>query len=98
MGRELYKADSMEEELDNSLWEAAVNETVHVIYVREFKRVSDVGERYVTETQRVAELQHLTVTQDLKKLFEDTQWTVEQLSFVAEIGVCRLMARAYIEV
>ena len=57
--------------------------------------MSDVGERYATETQRVAELQHLAVTQDLKKLFEDTQWTVEQLSCVAGIGVCRLMSRAY---
>ena len=57
--------------------------------------MSDVGERYATETQRVAELQHLTVTQDLKKLFEDTQWTVEQLSCVAGIGVCRLLSRAY---
>jgi len=26
--------------------------------------------------------QHLAVTQGLKKLFKDTQWTVEQLSFV----------------
>ena len=37
---------------------------------------------YVSETQKLAEIQHLPVTQVLKKLFEDTQWIVEQLSFV----------------
>jgi hypothetical protein len=31
----------------------------------------------------VAELQHLAVTDGLKKVFKDTQWTVEQLSFEA---------------
>jgi hypothetical protein len=49
-------------------------------------QVSDAGETYVAETQGVAELshklQHLAVTQSLKKLSKDTQWTVEQLSFV----------------
>ncbi len=39
----------------------------------------------MSETQQLAEAQHLDVvqgyTQDLKKLFKDT-WTVEQLSFV----------------
>jgi hypothetical protein len=30
---------------------------------------------YVAKTQRVAELQQLAVTQDLKKLLKDTQWT-----------------------
>ena len=34
-------------------------------------------------TQELAEAQHLVVTQGLKNLFRDTQWTVEQLSFVA---------------
>jgi hypothetical protein len=43
----------------------------------EFKRVSDTGEKYVSETQKLAEIQHLAVTQGLKKLFKDTQWTVE---------------------
>jgi len=33
--------------------------------------------------ERVAALQQPSVTQVLKKLFKDTQWTVEQLSFVA---------------
>jgi hypothetical protein len=37
----------------------------------------------VSETQKLAEIQYLAVTQGLKKLFKDTQWTVEQLSFVA---------------
>ena len=37
----------------------------------------------VYETQKLAEIQHLAVTQGLKKLFKDTQWTVDQLSFVA---------------
>jgi hypothetical protein len=41
------------------------------------------NKRYVTETQKVAELQHPAVTQSLQKLFKDTQLTVEQLSFVA---------------
>jgi hypothetical protein len=61
----------------------AVNEQEHIIYVLEFKRVSDAGQEYVTETQQLAEAQHLAVTQGLQKLFKDTQWTVEQLSFVA---------------
>jgi hypothetical protein len=60
----------------------AVNEKEHFIYVLEFKRVSDVGHEYVTETQQLTETQHLTVTADLQKRFEDTQWTVDQLSFV----------------
>ena len=34
----------------------AVNKKEHTAYILEFKRVSDAGERYVTETQRVAEL------------------------------------------
>ena len=33
-----------------------VNEKVHIIYILEFKRVSDTGERYVTETQRGTEI------------------------------------------
>ena len=69
----------------------AVNEKEHVIYVLEFNRNliqcrTPVRQTYVVETQRVVvELQHLTVTDttsDLKHLFEDTQWTVEQPSFV----------------
>jgi hypothetical protein len=54
----------------------------HIIYVLEFKRVSDAGEGYVAETQRAAIGQDLAVTRGLKKLFKDTQSTVEQLSFV----------------
>jgi hypothetical protein len=60
----------------------AVNEKEHIIYVLEFKRVSDAGHEYVAETQKLAEAQHLAVTQGLQKLFKDTQWTVAQLSFV----------------
>ena len=61
----------------------AVNEREHVIYILEFKRVSDTSDQYVSETQKLAETQHLAVTQGLKSLFKGTQWTVEQLSFVA---------------
>ena len=50
----------------------AVNEKEHIIYVLEFKRVSDVGQEYVIETQRLAETHHLGVTQGLQKLFKDT--------------------------
>ena len=60
----------------------AVNEKEHIIYVLEFKRVSDAGHEYVPETQQLAEAQYLAVTEGLQKLFKDTQWTVEQLSFV----------------
>ena len=60
-----------------------LNEKEHVIYVLEFKRVTDTGEKYVSETQKLAETQHPVITQGLKRLFKDTQWTVEQLSFVA---------------
>ena len=59
-----------------------VNEKEHVIYVLEFKRVTDTGEKYVSETQKLEEIQHLALTQGLKRLFKDTQWTVEQMSFV----------------
>jgi hypothetical protein len=52
------------------------NEMEHTTYSLEFKRVSDTGERYVSATQKLAEIQHLVVTQVLKKLFEDAQWTV----------------------
>ena len=44
----------------------AVNEKEHVIYVLEFKRVTDTGEKYVSETQKLAETQHLVITQGLK--------------------------------
>ena len=60
----------------------AVNEKEHVIYVLEFKRVTDTGEKYVSETQKLVESQHLAMTQGLKRLIKDTQWTVEQMSFV----------------
>ena len=62
----------------------AVNEKEphDVIYVLEFKRISDASDQYVAETQKLAETQHLAVTQGLKSLFKGTQWTVEQLSFV----------------
>jgi hypothetical protein len=64
-----------------------------VIYILEFKRVSDTGEQYMSETQKLTEIQRLTVTQYLKKLFKDTQWTVEKLSFVVghksmSVSVC----------
>ena len=55
--------------------EFTVHEKEYIIYVLKFKRVSDL--RYVSETQKLAEIQHLAVTQGLKKLFKDTQWTVE---------------------
>ena len=51
----------------------AVNEREHVIYILEFKRVSDTSEQYVSETQKLAEIQHLAVTQGLKSLFKGTQ-------------------------
>jgi hypothetical protein len=54
----------------------SVNEKEHIIYVLEFKRVSDTGQEYVAETQKLVEAQHLAVTQGLQKLFKDTQWTV----------------------
>ena len=54
-----------------------------MIYVLEFKRVTDNGEKYVSETQKLSETQHLAITQGLKRLFKDTKWTVDQLSFVA---------------
>ena len=54
-----------------------VNEKEHVIYVLEFKRVTDTGPKYVSETQKLVEIQHRTRTQDLQRLFKDTQSTVE---------------------
>ena len=70
-----------------------------MIYVLEFKRVSDTGAKYVSETQKVVEIQHLVITQDLKKLFKDTQWTVEQISFVVghksvSVSVCHDLFRS----
>jgi hypothetical protein len=83
----------MEQELDGEDRQArfcrrrpdgfAVNAKEHIIYILEFKGVSDTGETYVSETQKLAEIQHLAAVQGLKILFKDTQWTVEQLSFVA---------------
>ena len=34
------------------------------------------------QAQELGETQHLVITQGIKRLFKDTQWTVEQLSFV----------------
>ena len=39
----------------------------HIIYVLEFKRVSDAGEGYVAETQRAAIHQHLAGTKGSKR-------------------------------
>ena len=39
----------------------AVNEMEHVIYVLEFKRVTDTGEKYVSETQKLEEIQRYLV-------------------------------------
>ncbi len=44
-----------------------VNEMEHIIYVLEFKRVSDAGEGYVAETQRAAIRQHLAATKGSKR-------------------------------
>jgi len=50
-----------------------VNEKEHIIFVLEFKRVSDAGQEYVSsETQKLAGTQHLAVTQGLQKLCQDT--------------------------
>ncbi len=53
-----------------------VNEKEYIIYILEFKRVSDTGQEYVSETQELTETKHIDVTQGLKKLFRDIQWTV----------------------
>ena len=50
--------------------------TLDVIYVLEFKRVTDTCEKYVSETQKLLEIQDLVITQVLKRLFKDTQWTI----------------------
>jgi hypothetical protein len=84
--RELYRRTTSkmtEQELDDEdkqgrFWRRrtdgfTVNEKEYIIYVLEFKRVSDTGQEYVTETQQLAEAQHLVVTQGLQKLFKDTQ-------------------------
>ncbi len=83
------KSKMMEQELEGEDRQArfwrhrpdgfTVNKKKHVFYVLEFKRVSDTGQEYMSETQQLPEPQHLVVTQDL---FKDTQWTVDQLSFV----------------
>ena len=64
-----------------------------MIYILEFKTVSDTGEEYVSETQKLAEIQHLVVTQDLKSLFKDTQWTVGAaiLRGRTQVGSCKRM-------
>jgi hypothetical protein len=38
------------------------NEKEHIVYILEFKRTSDTGKKYVSETQKLAEIQHLDVT------------------------------------
>ena len=38
-----------------------VNEKEHVIYILEVKRVEDTGEKYVSETQKLVEIQHLSI-------------------------------------
>ena len=61
------------------------------------------GETYVAETQRVAELshklQHLALTQGLKKFSNDTQWTVENCHLWRGTSrICKPIARPYLEV
>ena len=51
-----------------------VNEKEYIIYTLEFKGVSDT---HIPLGERLAEIQHLDVTQHLKNLFKNTQWTVE---------------------
>jgi hypothetical protein len=46
-----------------------VNEKEHILYVLEFKRVSDTGQEYVTETHQLAETQHpARICHDLLRL------------------------------
>jgi hypothetical protein len=73
----------------------AVNEKEHIIYILEFKRVSDAGERYVAETQRVAELQQIVVTQGLQKISRtrNGQLNNRHCCRWAQVGVCKHMAR-----
>jgi hypothetical protein len=40
----------------------AFNAKEHIIYILDFKGISDMGERLVSETQKLAETQHLVVT------------------------------------
>jgi hypothetical protein len=47
-----------------------VNEKEHIIYVLEFKRVSDTGQEYVSETQKLAEAQHLAVNARTEEIVE----------------------------
>jgi hypothetical protein len=76
--RELYRRtvlteaqgqEMTDEELDDTMWDVA---RPWEEQWESFKADGDSGERYVAETQRVAELQHLAVTQGLKTLFRDT--------------------------
>ncbi len=81
---EAQTRETTDQVLDDAMWRCrpdgfAVNEKEHIIHVLEFKRVSDAGQEYVAETQQFAEAQHLVTTQDLQKLYQDTQWTVEKL-------------------
>jgi len=65
----------------------SVNERENVSYILEFKRVSDTGDQYVSETQKLTGIQHLDVTQGLKKLFKDTQWTL-YIYILVHVSIC----------
>ena len=76
---EAQTRETTDQVLDEAMWESArpweekgeslkVNESKMVEQeLDEFKIVSDTGQEYVSETQKLAEAQHLDVTQDLKK-------------------------------
>ncbi len=88
--RELYRRTTLtadqewgmtDEKLEDTKWEETRPwedqwETLKVNESIEFKRVTDTGPKYVSEPQKLVEIQHLDITEGLKRLFKDTQWTV----------------------
>ena len=53
----------------------------------EYILVSDIRDKYIADARKFeicgASAPHATITQSLKPLFAGTQWTLEQLSFIA---------------
>ena len=68
-----------------------VNRKEHIIYVLEFKRVSDTGERYVSETQKLAEIQRRdTRSQKTVQGYTMDSWAVVFCNGT-QVGFCKRM-------
>ena len=58
---------------------------VDVIFLMEFKSMSDVTNRYVVRSKYVVEVQYESLRSTLNKTMERQRWILEQISFITGV-------------